>query len=224
MKVAVNNPLLAVAILSRYSWLNVSAEYSRGDTDNFCATGVILRKSGTLQFNRQFAIPRITADAVEDVIPVSNSKFMFLTGDGTVYTVEAINKALANYDTASGSKEDPSSLIDWSRSNIDSSGNMLIVLDLRKLGNISGVEYSKIKSYMNVFLGGLSIKNQVCRTIYFEVVNNGQITVGLFNLETEQKMTAVPVDLEISYAKNEAEKIRHMLEVAREELEAIPQF
>lgn len=36
-------------------------------------------------------------------------------------------------------------------------------------------------------------------------------------------MTALPVDLEISYAEDESEKIRHMLEVARDELEAIPQ-
>ena len=101
---------------------------------------------------------------------------------------------------------------------------MLILLDLNKLGNISNVEYSRIKNYMNINLGGLSVKNQVCRTIYIEASSNQQITVGLFNLEQERKMTAVYVNLETSFTEDEAEKIRHMLKVARDELEAIPQF
>lgn len=157
-------------------------------------------------------------------MPVNESKFLFMDEGGTVYTVEAANKALADRDTASGSKDDPASLIDWSRSDIDTAGNMLVVLDLRKLGNISNVEYSRIKNYMNINLGGLSVKNQVCRTIYVEAANKQQITVGLYNLEQERKMTAVFVDLETSFTVDEAEKLKRLLEVARDELEVIPQF
>lgn len=77
---------------------------------------------------------------------------------------------------------------------------------------------------MDIYLGGLSIKNQVCRTIYIEAASNQQITVGLFNLEHEQKMTAVFVNLETSYTEDEAEKLKRLLEVASEELEVIPLF
>ena len=220
----VNKSLFAVAYLSRFNWFSVFTENTVGKTSNFCATEIMIRESGTLQFNRQFATPKISDGRIEEVLPVNESKFLFMDEGGTVYTVEAANKALADRDTASGSKDDPASLIDWSRSDIDTAGNMLVVLDLRKLGTISNVEYSRIKNYMNINLGGLSVKNQVCRTIYVEAANKQQITVGLYNLEQERKMTAVFVDLETSFTVDEAEKLKRLLEVARDELEVIPQF
>lgn len=225
MKVTVNKPLIAVAYMTRYNWFEVATEHATtGETSRFCATGIMIRESGTLQFNRQFATPKISDGRIEEVIPVNENKFLFLDKGGTVYTVECCNKFFADCSTASGSKDDPASLIDWSRSDIDTAGNMLVVLDLRKLGNISSVEYSRIKNYMNINLGGLSVKNQVCRTIYIEAASNHQITVGLFNLEQEQKMTAVYVNRETSFTTDEAEKLKRLLEVARDELEAIPQF
>ena len=220
----VNKSLFAVAYLSRFNWFSVSTENTVGKTSNFCATDIMIRESGCVQFNRQFATPIISDGRIEEVLPVNENKFLFMDEGGTVYTIEATNKALANSETASGSKDDPASLIDWSRSDIDTAGNMLVVLDLRKLGNISNVEYSRIKNYMNINLGGLSVKNQVCRTIYVEAANNQQITVGLYNLEQERKMTAVFVDLETSFSADEAEKLKRLLEVARDELEVIPQF
>lgn len=225
MKVTVNKPLIAVVYMTRFNWFEVATEHATtGETSSFCATGIMIRESGTVQFNRQFATPKISDGRIEEVIPVSENKFLFLDKGGTVYTVDCKNKALADCSTASGSKDDPASLIDRGRSKIDTAGNMLILLDLNKLGNISNVEYSRIKNYMNINLGGLSVKNQVCRTIYIEASSNQQITVGLFNLEQERKMTAVYVNLETSFTEDEAEKIRHMLKVARDELEAIPQF
>lgn len=222
---SVNKPLIAAAYLSRFNWFEVATEHATtGETSNFCATGIMIRESGTLQFNRQFSTPKISDGKIEEVLPVNESKFLFLDEGGTVYTIECRNKALADCDTASGSKDDPASLIDLGRSDIDTAGNMLVVLDLRKLGNISSVEYSRIKNYMNINLGGLSVKNQVCRTIYIEASSNQQITVGLFNLEQERKMTAVYVNLETSFIEDEAEKLKRLLEVARDELEAIPQF
>lgn len=225
MKVTVNKPLIAVVYMTCFNWFEVATEHATtGETSSFCATGIMIRESGTVQFNRQFATPKISDGRIEEVIPVSENKFLFLDKGGTVYTVDCKNKALADCSTANGSKDDPASLIDRGRSKIDTAGNMLILLDLNKLGNISNVEYSRIKNYMNINLGGLSVKNQVCRTIYIEASSNQQITVGLFNLEQERKMTAVYVNLETSFTEDEAEKIRHMLKVARDELEAIPQF
>lgn len=224
MKITVNKALIAVAYMSRFNWFDISAEDTTGKTSSFCATGIMLRESGTIQFSRQFATPRITANAVKEVIPVSENKCLFLTESGTSYTVEGRNKTLADCNTASGNLDDPASLIDWERSDIDEAGNMLIVLDLCKLGNISNVEYSRIKNYMNINLGGLSVKNQVCRTIYIEAASNQQVAVGLFNLEQEQKMTAVFVNLETSFTKDEAEQMKRLLKITRNELETIPQF
>ena len=210
----INKALIAVAYMSRFNWFDIATEHATtGETSSFCATGIAIRESGTLQFERQFATPKISDGRIEEVIPVNESKFLFLDEGGTVYTIECRNKAFADCSTASGSKDDPASLID-----------LLVVLDLRKLGVISNVEYSCIKNYMDIYLGGLSIKNQVCRTIYIEAASNQQITVGLFNLEQEQKMTAVFVNLETSYTEDEAEKLKRLLEVAREELEVIPLF
>lgn len=225
MKVTVNKSIIAVAYMTRFNWFEIATEHATtGETSNFCATGIMIRESGCVQFHRQFATPKISDGRIEEVIPVNENKFLFLDEGGTVYTIECHNKSVADCSTASGSKDDPASLIDWSRSDIDTAGNMLVVLDLRKLGNISNGRFMRVKHYMNAFLGGLSVTKQVCRTIYFEVASNQQITVGLYNLEQEQKMTALPVDLEISYTEDESEKIRHMLEVARDGLEAIPQF
>ena len=215
--------LAAVALLSRYNWFNVATENVKGETSKFCATEISIQKDGYLEFQRQFATTKYSG-LIEKVIPISQSKFLLQDTRGTVYTVEASNKTFANRNTASGSKDDPASLIDLSRSDIDVKGNMLVVLDLRKLGVISNVEYSCIKNYMDIYLGGLSIKNQVCRTIYIEAASNQQITVGLFNLEQEQKMTAVFVNLETSYTEDEAEKLKRLLEIARKKLEVIPLF
>ena len=222
---SVNKAAIAVAYMTRFNWFSVETEHATtGETSSFCATGIMIRESGCVQFSRQFATPKISDGKIEEVLPVNESKFLFMDEGGTVYTIEFRNKAFADCNTASGSKDDPSTLIDWSRCDIDTAGNMLVVLDLCKLGNISSVEYSRIKNYMNIHLGGLSIKNQVCRTIYIEAASNQQITVGLFNLEQEQKMTAVYVNLETSFTEDEAEKLKRLLEVARDELEKIPQF
>lgn len=221
----INKALIAVAYMSRFNWFDIATEHATtGETSSFCATGIAIRESGTLQFERQFATPKISDGRMEEIIPVNESKFLFLDEGETVYTIECRNKAFADCSTASGSKDDPSTLIDWSRSDIDTAGNMLVVLDLRKLGVISNVEYSRIKNYMDIYLGGLSVTKQVCRTIYIEAASNQQITVGLYNLEQERKMTAVYVDLETSFTVDEAENLKRLLKAARDELEAIPQF
>lgn len=233
MKINTNSSVCAaVALLNRFNWFDVTSEGITGKTSHFCATGIILRESGLAQFDRQFAIPVFSDDRIEEVTPLSKNKFLFLSKSGTVYTVEAKNKTLADPDTASGNKEDPASLIDWNRSQIDEAGNVLIVLDLRKLGHISGIEYSDIKYYIDAYLHpGHSIRStQVCRTIYFYKM--GQETyAGIYNLETEQPITKRLFDAEyydIIYCDEDKEqkgKIRQMMKEAGEKLgEVIPLF
>ena len=101
MKVTVNKPLIAVAYMTRFNWFEVATEHATtGETSRFCATGIMIRESGTLQFNRQFSTRKISDGKIEEVIPVNESKFLFLDKGGTVYTVDCKNKALADRDTA----------------------------------------------------------------------------------------------------------------------------
>lgn len=229
---SVNKPLIAAAYLSRFNWFNVSTEDTTGKTSSFCATKIYMSDDfGHFEFERQFANPKYSNGKIEEVIPVSENKILFLSKGGTVYTVDCKNKALADCSTVSGSKDDPASLIDWSRSHIDEAGNAFVVMDLRKLGNITPIVSRRIQHFMNVYMGGYADRYQVCRTIYFQTATDGEIYGGIYSLETEQPVTKVLYDAEyldlIYDEKDKAEKgkIRQMMKEAGEKLgEVIPQF
>ena len=231
MEIAVNaNVIAAVALLSRYNWFTITAENAKdGKSSSFCATGINVDKYDYMTFERQFSQPRYSFGAVVDVAATDEDKFSFLTTAGTVYNVEASNKALADRSTASGSADDPASLIDWSRSEIDGEGNTLVVLDLRKMGDISKALNRRIQHYMNVYLDGYANPYQVCRTIYFHKATDGKIYGGIYSLETEQPMTKVlycPPELDWRYNPEDQaakDKVRQMMKKAGEKLgEVIP--
>lgn len=230
MKTTINlSCLAAVALLSRYNWFDIDTEDTTGKTSKFCATEISIQKDGYLEFKRQFATTKYSG-AIEKVIPISQSKFLLQDTRGTVYTVEASNKTFSDRNTASGSKDDPASLIDWSRSHVDEAGNPLVVMDLRKLGNIPPAMDQRIRFYINVYLGGYSNRYQVCRTIYFHKMGQ-EIYAGVYSLETEQPITKILFDaeyLDITYEKTEkAEKakVRQIMQEAGEKLgEVIPLF
>lgn len=227
----VNKALFAVTYLSRYNWFNVSTEDTVGKTFNFCATEIMIRESGCVQFNRQFATPKSSDSRIEEVFPVNENKFLFMDGGGTVYTIECCNKALADRDTASGSKDDPASLIDWSRSQIDETGKAFVVLDLRKLGNITPIVSRRIAHYINAYMGGYADCYQVPRTIYFQEADNGEIYGGVYSLEAEKPVTKVLYDATyfdlVHDAAEQAARasVRQMTKEAGEKLgEVIPLF
>ena len=227
MEIAVNaNAIAAVALLSRYNWFNITTENAK--SSSFCATGINVDKYGYMTFERQFSQPRYSFGAIVDVTATDEDKFSFLTTAGTVYNVEATNKALADRSTASGSADDPASLIDWSHSEIDGEGNTLVVLDLRKLGDISKTLNRRIQHHMNVYLDGYANPRQTCRTIYF-CKEDEEIYSGLFNLETEQPMTKVlycPTELDwLDNPEDQTakDKLRQMMKEAVDKLgEVIP--
>lgn len=221
--------LAAVTLLSRYNWFDVNAENIKGETSKFCATEINIQKDGYLEFKRQFATTKYTG-AIEKVIPISQSKFLLQDTRGTVYTIEASNKAFADCTKASGSKDDPFSLVDWTRSLIDEAGNPVVVLDLRKLGNIPPAMNYRIQFYINVYLGGYGNRYQVCRTVYFHKVGQ-EIYAGVYSLETERPITKMLFDaeyLDLTYDetdKAEKAKVRQMMQEAGEKLgEVIPLF
>ena len=228
---SINKALISVAYMSRFNWFEVEAEYLTGEKLNFCATEITTSDFGDLRFNRQFATSKYSNGKIEEVLPVNESKFLLLSKGGTVYTVEATNKTLADCSTASGSKDDPASLIDWSRSHTDEAGKAFVVLDLRKLGNITPIVSRRIQHFMNVYMGGYADRYQVCRTIYFQTATDGEIYGGIYSLETEQPVTKVLYDaeyLDLIYDekdKTEKGKVRQMMKEVGEKLgEVIPQF
>lgn len=228
---SVNKPLIAAAYMSRFNFFEIATEDTTGKTSNFCATEIITDDMGYYTFNRQFATSKYSNGKIEEVIPVNENKILFLSKGGTVYTVEATNKALADCSTASGSKDDPASLIDWSRSHTDEAGKAFVVLDLRKLGNITPIVSRRIQHFMNVYMGGYADRYQVCRTIYFQTATDGEIYGGIYSLETEQPVTKVLYDaeyLDLIYDekdKTEKGKVRQMMKEVGEKLgEVIPQF
>ena len=230
MKTTVDfNALAAVALLSRYNWFNVATESIKGETSKFCATGISIQKDGYLEFQRQFATTKYTG-AIEKVIPISQSKFLLQDTRGTVLTVEASNKTFANRNTASGSKDDPASLIDWSRSHIDEAGNPVVVLDLHKLGNIPPAMNYRIQFYINVYLSGYGNRYQIPRTIYFQQIGP-EIYAGVYNLETEKPVTKLVyyadyfADTYGKKEKSEKMKVCQMMNEVRGKLGTIiPQF
>ena len=228
---SVNKPLIAAAYMSRFNFFEIATEDTTGKTSNFCATEIITDDMGYYTFNRQFANPKHSNGEIEEVLPVNESKFLLLSKGGTVYTVEATNKTLADCSTASGSKDDPASLIDWSRSHTDEAGKAFVVLDLRKLGNITPIVSRRIQHFMNVYMGGYADRYQVCRTIYFQTATDGEIYGGIYSLETEQPVTKVLYDaeyLDLIYDekdKTEKGKVRQMMKEVGEKLgEVTPQF
>lgn len=221
--------LAAVALLSRYNWFDVNAENIKGETSKFCATEISIQKDGYLEFQRQFATTKYTG-AIEKVIPISQSKFLLQDTRGTVFTVEGSNKTFADRNTASGSKDDPASLIDWGRSHIDEAGNPVVVLDLRKLGNISSAMAYRIQFYLNVYMGGYANQYQVNRTIYFQQIGP-EIYAGVYNLDTEKPVTKLVYYADYlcdTYGKkerSEKKKVCQMMEDVRGKLGTIiPQF
>lgn len=230
MKTTVDfSALAAVALLSRYNWFDVNTENVKSETSKLCATGISIQKDGYLEFQRQFATTKYSG-AIEKVIPISQSKFLLQDTRGTVFTVEGSNKTFADRNTASGSKDDPASLIDWSRSHIDKAGNPVVVLDLRKLGNISPAMDHRIRFYINVYLGGYANRYQIPRTIYFQQIGT-ETYAGVYSLDTEKPVTKLVyyadylADTYGKKEKAEKKKVIQMMEEVKEKLGTIiPQF
>ena len=63
-------------------------------------------------------------------------------------------------------------LIDWHRSGLTEAGEVLVVLDFGKAGQISGKDSGKIKAFANTNLDGKPQSRQHCRTIYIKAASD----------------------------------------------------
>lgn len=230
MKTAINNNIsAAVENLSRYNWFTVIAEAEGKKPQTFHATGISIHMGDFLEFCRQCATSSYTDNAIVDIAAAGETAFTFLTASGTAYTVTGQHKdGLADRATAKGSLDDPASLIDWTRSQITEAGNVLVVLDFCKAGEISGKDKGKIRAYANSNLDGKRQSRQHCRTIYFKAASDktnylDPVVIGLYDLETEQPMTEKTCYFNVSFTEPESDMIRAMLAAVEDE-NTIPQF
>lgn len=230
MKTAINNNLsAAVEEMSRYNWLTVTAEAEGKEPQTFHATGINTHMGDFIAFDRQCATGFYTDNAVIDIAAAGENAFTFLTASGTAYTVTGENKAgLAHRDTATGKLDDPARLIDWTRSQITGAGEVLVVLDFNKAGEISGLDRGKIKAFANSNLDGKAQSRQHCRTIYIKAASSktgyfDPVVIGLYNLESETVMTEKTFYFDVSFSEAESNTIRAMLETVENE-NTIPLF
>lgn len=219
----INNLTAAVEGMSRYNWLTVTAEAEGKEPQTFHATGINTHMGNFIAFDRQCATGFYTDNAVVDIAVAGENTFAFLTASGTAYTVTGENKAgLAHRGTAAGSLDDPASLIDWHRSGLTEAGEVLVVLDFGKAGQISGKDSGKIKSFVNSNLDGKPQSRQHCRTIYIKAASDktdyfDPVVIGLYSLESETVLTGKTFFYDVSFSVSASDTIRAMLKAVEEE-------
>lgn len=199
MKNNVNmDALKAVSVLSGFNWYKITAENTENGTQVFYATGLIADHGGeVIKAERQFATPVYMA-GFESVTATAENCFVFHLPNGGSYTVEGLEKALTDPDKYSEKFDNMEkllcdydtleSLTDYERSHKEENGNLLVVLDLRKLGRLTGIQCQKIKRFINVNCGGNGVDKQTPRTIYFKFADNS-IIAGVWDYAAEQPMS-----------------------------------
>lgn len=179
--------LSLVSLLSKYDLFHISTN----DGDEFNATQIINRKSGTIEFKRLFAIPVFSDDIITDIQANADNEFICRTPDKT-YKIRALHSKPQESIIRKQKKwEDIFDLMDISFfskrfTTYSKKMNMLtFAVDPYLLGELSPVEYSQIKNIINVYLGGLSKSMQMSRTVCFQVKKdeNNRIYAGVYDLE-----------------------------------------
>ena len=113
-------------------------------------------------------------------------------------------------------------MIDWHRSGLTEAGEVFIVLDFNKAGQISGKDSGKIKSFVNSNLDGKPQSRQHCRTIYIKAASDktghfDPVVIGLYSLESETVLTGKTFFYDVSFSEAESDIIRAMLKAVEEE-------
>ncbi len=206
MKNTINiDAMKACAVLSGFNWYKVNVNRDGNESEFYATELEVTHEGATIKIHRQFATPeymggftKITA-AAENCIVFEAESMDYSSGNGRriaiKYTVEGLHKDFADPDKYSAKFDNMEkllcdhdtleSLTDYNRSHKDENGNLLVVLDLRKLGRLTGIQEQKIKKFINVFCGGQGTKHQTPRTIYFRFAEN-TIFAGVWDYATEQ--------------------------------------
>jgi len=209
MKNTVNmDAMKACAVLSGFNWYKVNVNRDGKESEFYATELEVTHEGATIKIHRQFATPEymggftaIRAEA-ENCIVFEAESMDYSSCNGRriaiTYIVEGLRKNFADPDKYSAKFDSMEkllcdhdtleSLTDYNRSRKDENGNLLIVLDLRKLGRLTGIQCLQIRQFMNVYCGGNGKNNQTPRTVYFKFAENS-IIAGVWDYATEQPIT-----------------------------------
>lgn len=234
MKNTVNmDAMKACAVLSGFNWYKVNVNRDGNESEFYATELEVTHEGATIKMHRQFATPEymggftaITAEA-ENCIVFEAESMDYSSGNGRriaiTYTVEGLHKDFADLDNYSAEFDSMEkllcdhgtleSLTDYNRSRKDENGNLLVVLDLRKLGRLTGIQCLKIKRFMNVCCGGNGVNKQTPRTVYFKFTPDNAIIAGVWDYAAEQPMNEkryIGLFHEVYNAKKQCETLRKL--------------
>lgn len=187
--------LSLITLLSNYDLFHISAD----DGQEFNATEIINRESGTLEFRRLFATPIFTDDIVTDIWANAVDEFCCQVPNKT-YRIKALHKKPQDTVVCEHKTwKEISDLMDTDYFSkrytlyIKESNTLVLAVDPWLLGELTSVEKSQIKNIINVYLGGLFKSMQMSRTVCFQVkwVNGyNMIYAGIYDLEGSRPVTS----------------------------------
>ena len=177
-----------ISLLSKYDLFHISVD----DGQEFNATEICNRESGTVEFKRLFAVPVYTDNIVIDIHAIADRIFICKTLDKT-YKIQALHSKpqksiIRKHKTWNEISEfmDITYFSDQFTSYIKELDMLVLVVDPWLLGDLLPVEYNQIKNIINVYLGGLSRSMQMSRTVCFQIVSSNEydrIYAGMYDLE-----------------------------------------
>lgn len=187
-----------LSILSNYDFFSVQK-----DNDSvFYATGIERSCGMVLKFLRKFATPIYSEGELNGVSAKSQTNFQCQIGD-FIYHIHALHKK--SQPNGVRYQKDWDHILDFTDTrfiNITLSqyqkdtGLMILVVDPRRLGDISPIEESRIKTFINVYLHGYGFTKQMCRSVYFAIAlhdDQNKIYAGAFDLEHLVPITSVMI-------------------------------
>lgn len=185
-----------ISLLSKYDLFHISVDNGQ----EFNATEIVNRKSGTLEFKRLFATPIYSDDIVVDIQAVGTEEFICQTSNKT-YTIKVLHsKAQDSVEREHKSWKEISDFMDTVyfseqyTTYIKELDMIILAVDPWLLGELLPVEQSQIKNIINIYLGGLSKSMQMSRTICFQVRNGcSKIYAGIYDLEGRCSVTSKPI-------------------------------
>jgi len=191
-----NEKLLALTVLlSNYDFFRIVVD----SESKFCATQIVGRGDGYLEFKRLFATSVYTDGALVKIYAETETVYVCETNN-RIYRIYALHRKQHQIPIRPQKKLD--SVVDLM--DISYFGDrfftydkeqkiLTYVVDPYELGELTKKEQFQIKNIINIYLGGLSASMQICRTVCFQIqMDNGRnkIYAGIYDLEHQRPITS----------------------------------
>lgn len=192
------NKLSFFAFLSNYDYFSIQKE----DNPVFFATGIERSCGWVLKFIRKFATPVYSDGELSSAAAISSTEFKCRIGEFTYYLRALHEKS----DTLPlREKKNWKNILDFADTEyinkdkcqyIKELDLLVLVVDPDLLGELSAVEESQIKRFINIRLHGNGAAMQMCRSICFECKIHSDskvIYAGMYDMENFVPVSSVMV-------------------------------